>query len=295
MSTALVPFDAQEIERSADPGTFVVLACERAKEWLVQALEQGDIESIAELKSQAEAIRVYTTQKQLGKDAELSAQEIVRRAERGLGIAVKRGQEQGAIAHRPGPAEIRPDGRNCSPAEIFNSHRERTESYIAAEASDEQFEAALEEAKAEENLTRANVVRKVARERIVNAPDVGSLDRTAAGRERRRERIRDLCNQGARSDQIAAEVGISEEHVRKIAKELGVKTAEQVIGSTRRIDPNRVVNETVNALDAAVISLKFIQVDDLDRSQVEQWATSLSNSLRSLNRLAKQLKEMTRD
>ncbi|WP_055751031.1 hypothetical protein [Frankia sp. AvcI1] len=50
--------------------------------------------------TQAEAIRIYTTSKQLGKDAELSAAEIVRRAERGIGIAIRRGQEAGAIAKR---------------------------------------------------------------------------------------------------------------------------------------------------------------------------------------------------
>ena len=60
----------------------------------------GDIDQIAELKSQAEAIRVYTMSKQLGKDAELSATEIVRRAERGIGLAIRRGQEDGLIQTR---------------------------------------------------------------------------------------------------------------------------------------------------------------------------------------------------
>jgi hypothetical protein len=74
--------DPQIVERCADPAGFVMQACERAKAWLIEALEHGEIEQIAEIKSQAEAIRVYTTQKQLGKDAQLAAAEIVRRAER---------------------------------------------------------------------------------------------------------------------------------------------------------------------------------------------------------------------
>lgn len=45
----------------------------------------------------AEAVRVYTMQKQLGKDAQLSASEIVRRAERGIVVAIRRGQENGKI------------------------------------------------------------------------------------------------------------------------------------------------------------------------------------------------------
>ncbi len=54
--------DPGVIERSADPAAFVVLACRRATAWLREALEHGEIEQIAELKSQAEAVRVYTAQ-----------------------------------------------------------------------------------------------------------------------------------------------------------------------------------------------------------------------------------------
>jgi uncharacterized protein Smg (DUF494 family) len=55
--------DPDMIERSADPAGFVVQACQRAKAWLQEALEYGEIEQVAEIKSQAEAVRVYTTQK----------------------------------------------------------------------------------------------------------------------------------------------------------------------------------------------------------------------------------------
>ena len=48
--------DPQIVDRSADPAGFVVAACERAKAWLTEALEHGEIEQIAEIKSQAEAI-----------------------------------------------------------------------------------------------------------------------------------------------------------------------------------------------------------------------------------------------
>ena len=67
-----VAADPQVMERSADPAAFVVQACERAKAWLTEALEHGEIEQIAEVKSQAEAVRVYTTQKQLGLGLDLS-------------------------------------------------------------------------------------------------------------------------------------------------------------------------------------------------------------------------------
>jgi hypothetical protein len=92
--------DPQIVDRSADPAGFVVAACERAKAWLEEALEHGEIEQIAEIKSQAEAVRVYTAQKRLGRDAQLAAAEVVRRAERGIGLAIRRGQQDGQIARR---------------------------------------------------------------------------------------------------------------------------------------------------------------------------------------------------
>jgi hypothetical protein len=117
--------DPQMAERSADPAGFVVAACERAKAWLDEALEHGGIEQIVEVKSQAEAVRVYTAQKQLGKDAQLAAAEIVRRAERGIGLAIRRGQERGEIRRRgqgggqpPGARRVRDDKTMSSPAEF---------------------------------------------------------------------------------------------------------------------------------------------------------------------------------
>ena len=62
--------DPAAVEQAADPAGFVVQACERAKAWLREVLEHGEIEQIAEIKSQAEAVRAYTTQKQLGTDAQ---------------------------------------------------------------------------------------------------------------------------------------------------------------------------------------------------------------------------------
>lgn len=64
---------ATDLEALTDPGARIILSCERAKTWLAEALAGNQIEQLVELKSQAEAIRVYTIQKQLGHDAELAA------------------------------------------------------------------------------------------------------------------------------------------------------------------------------------------------------------------------------
>lgn len=250
----IVPTEAA-LEQATDPAQYVALACERAKAWLADALEHGEIEQIVELKSQAEAMRIYTQQKQLGKDAELSAAEIVRRAERGIGLAIRRGQEDGTIAKPgdiggagspgvrggvPGLARRQDLDRPADVAQVRDSS-ELTPLYAQATATDDEFEQAIEEAKAEENLSRANVVRKLKKE--APAPT-------------------------KRPD---------------------------VLRKTRHIDSNRVVAETVSALEGLSIGVGLIEAASLDPTKVEDWATSLSNSLRSLNRLHKQLKEMSRD
>ena len=168
---ALAMLDPGEIDAARDPGAFVVLACERAKTWLTEALTKGDIDSIVELKSQAEAIRVYTVQKQVGKDAQLAATEIVRRAERGLGLCIRRGQAEGKIRTREAalsmaPNHGHPDGASMASPSDYASYSELAGGGtvgiygLTDDVSDEQFEAALTEAKAEGNLSRANVARK---------------------------------------------------------------------------------------------------------------------------------------
>lgn len=161
-----------EFEHGADPGGFIIQACERAKAWLREALDNGEIDQIVEVKSQAEAIRVYTMQKQLGKDAQLSATEIVRRAERGIGVAIRRGQEDGSIykKHAGRPQEInhgdtqvkvRPVTDFAKYDDLGGSGNQPGIYDLTDDVSDEDFEQALAQAKAEQNLTRANVARKV--------------------------------------------------------------------------------------------------------------------------------------
>lgn len=204
MSTDLVPIDyTSELDRAADPAEFVIASVDRAKHWLAEALQYGDIDRIVELKSQAEAMRVYAMAKQLGKDAELSAAEIVRRAERGLGLAVRAAQEQGTVRARgygTGPRhdyirEGKPvqvasrDGGHVdatiSPNEYFANKAERHGVYSVTDGvTNEEFDDALAEAKAEENLSRANVLRKVKKEeKKVTAPTRAQI--AGAGAQRR--------------------------------------------------------------------------------------------------------------
>lgn len=166
---AITAIESRVAERSADPAEFVIVACERAKAWLAEILADGAIEEIVEAKSQAEAIRVYTVQKGLGKDAELAAQEIVRRAERGIGLAIRRGQEAGEIVKKGqgagAPGVDRHDKSMSKLRDVVPVGEWRGNAagivHMTDGVTQEQFETAIEEAKGEGNLSRANVVRKV--------------------------------------------------------------------------------------------------------------------------------------
>jgi hypothetical protein len=75
-ATALMPIpdDPQAVlEAAPDRATFVLIALDRARQWLVSA---GSIEEVNELRARAEAVRVYTRQAELGKEAENAAAEI---------------------------------------------------------------------------------------------------------------------------------------------------------------------------------------------------------------------------
>lgn len=249
VGTDLVPvLDETAIDVARDPAEYMIAACERAKVWLVSVLEHGDIEQIVELKSRAEAIRVYTMQKNLGHDAELAAGEIVRRAERGLGMAIRRGQQEGTIrtARETGPMQRNSAGDfvgagtdqgpapKLSPKEFFaNGNQEYQDAYKMTDGvSDEQFDAAIEEAKAEGNLSRANVVRKVTG-KTKPAPTRSDWHRKA-----------------------------------------------------HHVKTDRVIEETIAMLEAIPHGLALIDLDGFTDEQRQQWQSRMLDALRPIRQFA---------
>jgi hypothetical protein len=303
--------DPGQIERSADPAGFVVQACQRAKAWLTEALEHGEIDQIAELKSQAEAVRVYTAQKQLGKDAQLAAAEIVRRAERGIGVAVRRGQQEGQFARRgdrggrgaPGvrgghPGDARGEHLD-SPAEFFRNGKERADAYAMADGvSDDDFENALEQAKSDRDLSRANVVRKI-RQRHGHPPARGQqvpdpADRSPEAAALRLGLIGEFAARGLSSGQIGERLGISGDRVRQVAGEHGIDIrADAVLGRARRPESGRIVRQTVHALEGLAMGIELADPAGLDPAEAAQWAASMTRSIRALSKFLRQLKEVT--
>jgi hypothetical protein len=303
--------DPGVIDRSADPAGFVVQACERAKAWLEEALEHREIEQIAEIKSQAEAVRVYTTQKQLGMDAQLAAAEIVRRAERGIGVAIRRGQDNGEIARRgdrgsrgaPGvrggsPGDARGDHLD-SPASFFRSGKERADVYAMTDGvGDDDFEDALGQARSDRDLSRANVVRKVRQQRVSSPSTGGAVpdpaDRSLEAAAHRGELVAELAGCGMSSGQIGERLGIGGDQVRQVACEHGIGIrADAVLGRTRRPDSARIVRETVHALEGLAMGVELADLTGLDPAEAARWAASMTHSIRALSKFARQLKEVT--
>lgn len=280
---ALTATDA--IEVSGDPAQSVLLCCERAKAWLAQCLADDAIEAIIETKSQAEAIRVYTLQKELGKDAELAATEIVRRAERCIGLAIRRGQAEGRIRKvgddcRTDLVHRVNDVQKQSPREFFSNSAEVVDTYAMTDSiTDAQFDEAIETAKAEKNLSRANVKRKLKGEPGV---DVSA-------------RIAELAAAGHHSSQIAEELGISRKVVMTRSKEFGIDLpADRVLGRLRHRDQTRILREFVATLEALVPSCEQIDPSAIDHALLRDYSAGLTDALKELRKLDRRLrKELT--
>jgi hypothetical protein len=265
---------AMDLERLSDPGQRVVLSCERAKEWLAVALAGNDIEQLVEMKSQAEAIRVYSVQKQLGKDAELSAAEIVRRAERCIGLAIRKGQQLGTIA-KPGPHVGGTDIMSIEQATGLKRGEVSQSMYPLTDGiTDEQFDAAIHSAKAEQNLSRPNVGRKA---------------RGEATRDRW-EKLEELIAAGNSSDQIAKRIGVGRGAVVNKAKKLGLRIkADAVLGRSRRLSLDRVLTEFLVTLESLLPSIEMLNVSQISSDVLTDCSDRMDIAMRELGRLQRRL------
>jgi hypothetical protein len=124
-------------------------------------------------------------------------------------------------------------------------------------------------------------------------PAPGEEGRRLGTAAERYARMRELAATAHTSGQIAEILGYSgADGVRQIARDQGIAIpADAVMGRSRKsIDSNRVVRETVTAIEDLVSGLDLATVDELDASQIGHWADSLNASIRTLNRLIKQMK-----
>ncbi|MGH3601566.1 MAG: hypothetical protein ACRDQH_15045, partial [Pseudonocardiaceae bacterium] len=148
---------------------YVTNALVESKAWLAVASKGTDPRRISEFRAFAATLAEATKQRNLAQEIQMDAQELVRRAEQGIGQAIRNGQEAGTVArkgNRGGNNQYQsgnlPDENISSPADFFPAGGgAQTDSYAMADATEEQFESALNEARSEGNLSRANIVRKI--------------------------------------------------------------------------------------------------------------------------------------
>lgn len=140
---------------------------------LLVAIAAQDLPGIAEAKRKAATIQEIAKQLRMANDMQLHAAEFVRRAERGLGVGIREAQARGEVETcNEGKARgslvrdqvVTYDKVKPKPTDFASKH-ELTNTHggiydLADGVSDEQFEEAITEARAEGNLSRANVARK---------------------------------------------------------------------------------------------------------------------------------------
>lgn len=274
-------------------GQLITRALVESKQWLAVATKGTDPTPIAHFKAWAATVAEMTKQKGLAEDIQLDALEMVRRAERGIGLAIRNGQAAGEIrgkgdreTYRNGSSKHLPDENLLSPSDFFPGGGTQQETYaMTDDVSEEQFEDALEEAREEKNLSRRNVVRKIK----------GDADPIQLPPAQRVRQIEDLAAQKYTSRQIAHQLNITAERVRELARRHGVEIpADRVMGKTKQIDPERVVRETVYSLEGLRQGLNLVSAEDMDgftSEQVREWLSSLNESLRCLRHLVKELNQ----
>jgi len=221
-----------------------------------------DLTTLRYYRTEAGVLVDLVVEKKLGKDTEVTAAELVRRIERAIGQAIRRGQERGEIGSRAHPADggpksdyVRGDGiqvripentpgrgLRITPNEAAGIAGNNTLSQhymLADNVSDEQFEQAVAEGRAEGNLSRSNLVKLVKK---VTAPPT---------------------------------------------------RRPTVLRKTRRFDSRTVVDNTVRAAADVVTPslLAEVDFDELEVGDLEYWISSLTDSIRAQTSLKSALKK----
>lgn len=281
-------------------GQLITRALVESKQWLAVATKGTDPTPIAEFKAWAATVAEMTKQKGLAEDIQLDALEMVRRAERGIGMAIRNGQQAGTMAKRGDIGGCAQSGTRGAasgssraedldrPSDFFSGGGAQAETYaMTDDVSDEHFEEALDYARSEGNLTRRNVVRKLT-PRSLQGKEPARVSFAA-----RREEIEEWARNGATTRQIVERLGVSMGGFGRFVRGNGIDIpADRVVGKTRLIDPERIVREVVNSLEGIRYSLNLLTADDYDAFTAEQiadWLEALKGPNRAVRDLMKEL------
>lgn len=261
---------------------------DQAHAWLAHAKEASlPAQDIANFRAFVATAEEASRRVKVSKEIQLDAAEMLRRAERELGLAIKRGQDRGEIRRRARPKSSALEDL-ASPYDFVAGGATIDDIHKMADSSEEAFEAALSDAKAEGNPGRANVVRKIQ----------GKAPPQRGATVEQVNQIKDLAARGYHSEQIAAEVGISVATVRKRAKRHDIDLHADAVmgqGAGKKLDSTRIAQKTVMAISGVALSLSLIDYDSIivTPETKEEWDAILKDSLPALTRFSKKIKEMT--
>ena len=297
VSGELVPADNMDALNALDPQSrevAVTRMLSEARSWLAHAVEATEPQTIANFKAQMATIAEATKQLGLSKEIQLDAQEMVRRAERGVGVAIRKGQENGTVAT---PSQMKSKAAQIArgtyqlhnnelvkPSDLVGAHDLTMNGagiyHLTDDVSDDEFEDAVTEAKSEGNLSRANVVRKI---KGAQSP----LTRDERAREV--ERLADL---GYSSRQIAPQIGVGQEALAAIVRDYRITIrADRHIAGTRIADTSRIIEKAVSALEGISLGFELINPESIDPERAQAWADSLTKSIAAISKARRQIKE----
>jgi hypothetical protein len=259
---------------------------DQSRQWLDRALEATNpAREVSEFRAFIATVAEAAKQKKLSEDIQLDAVEMVRRSERALGVAIRKGQAAGVIttvADGAAVRDLRADSTKVSARDFFDGRtHEQAQVYAMTDhVTDEQFDQGLAEARAEGNVSRANVVRKVA--------ELGTFREQ---QDAKWDRVDLLANSGLTSSQIASEVGLTEEGLRAGARKKGIDfPADRIVGKTRRIDPLEVIEQTVMGLEVTNSTLDLADLTTVTAEQAREWLARIEKPLRALKQFQNNLK-----
>jgi len=300
-----VPITTAEIEAMSDAqrGVVITQALVESRAWLAVATKGSDPTPIAAFRVWAATVHEMTRQKGLAQEIQLDALEMVRRAERGIGQAIRNGQEAGEIRGRNESGNFRGNqhqtgsGHLVAPTKPGPTDFARKSALLGSgpskpgiyrltdDVTNDEFDAALAEGRTENNLTRANIARKVQ-----NAAD----ERLKRPVTERIEQIRVLAQRHT-SHEIADQLGLLPLYVRRLAARSGIEIrADRIIGKARNtVDPIAVIGSTVDDIANTVRATEsLLNLDDFDQvyaAEATKWVQSLDESMRYLRKLRKEL------
>lgn len=183
----------------------VTMLLSHARTGLLAAISAQNLPGVQEFRAKAAAIHEVSKQLRLSQDLQNDATEFLRRAERCLGLAIREGQKSGTVLNNnenvgPRSDYVRngktvrvqdplPKRKKLSPKDFFSGGTQTFDIYAMTDGiADDVFDQIIAEAKAEGNLSRANIARRaraLVNQAEINAddPQAKPVKKTAAARK----------------------------------------------------------------------------------------------------------------